>query len=154
MDFWRFLLLQKETSNPGQPWHPESCSYTPSNHLWFLVLTKKKKKPTAFLGCVVQSFLRCRDLFVMFDCSSYCLRGLAPSQRLRHNCCFAHRGFDTLCLTDIQSVGTVLSLCVFTTLTPSAALLCFLAENLLGKQENPLLCKRASSCSAVSKLSA
>ncbi len=65
------------------------------------------KKPTAFLGCVVQSFLRCRDLFVMFDCSSYCLRGLAPSQRLRNNCCFAHRGFDTLCLTDIQSVGTV-----------------------------------------------
>lgn len=26
---------------PEQPWHTESCSYTPSNHLWFLVLTKK-----------------------------------------------------------------------------------------------------------------
>lgn len=95
------------SNNPERPWHLKSCSYTPSNHLWFLVLTKK---PTAFLGCVVQSFLRCRDLFVMFDCSSYCRRGLAPSQRLRHNCCFAHRGFDTLCLTDIQSVGTALSL--------------------------------------------
>lgn len=93
-------------NKPGQPWHPESFSYTPSNHLWFLVLTFL----SAFFGCVVQSFLRCHDLFVMFDCSSYCLRGLTPSQRLRHNCCFALRGFDTPCLTDIQSVGTVLSL--------------------------------------------
>lgn len=126
----------------------------PSNHLWFPSLTRK---PTAFLGCVAQSFLRCRDLFVMFDCSSYCLQGLALSQRLRHNCCFAHRGIDTLCLTDIQSVGTLLShphslsLFFLFLLDWSFCSVFLLKSKLLGKQDDlivsvPHLVTLSSNC--------
>lgn len=102
----------------------------------------KKRKPTAFLGCVVGSFLKCCDLFVVFDCSSYCLRGLSPSQLFRHNCYFARRGFDILVLYRHSICGNFpsLSLSVFFLkflLDPPFCDVFLLKSKLFSKQKKP-----------------
>lgn len=133
----------------------------PSNHLWFLLLSFfffLKKLPFLVVWCRASW-----DAMIYLLCLTAVLIAWgALSQQLRHNCCFAHRGFDTLCLTDIQSVGTVVSLSLSLSLAFSLLLdfffpFCpiFLFEaKLLSKQEDLLLYEHAPSCRTVSKVPA
>lgn len=88
--------------------------YTPSNHLWFLLLARKTHCLSELCGTGLPEML----WFICYVCLQYLSpEGLPLSQRLRHNCS-AHREFDILCLTGTQSVGTLLS---FSRLIPRSA---------------------------------
>lgn len=143
-------------NNPWQPWHPESCSYTPSNHLWFLVLTKK-------IHCL--SWLCGAELPEMpwFICYVW-LQFLVPegphsvttvkaqllfcSQRIWYPL------FDRHSICGNCSLSLALCLSFLLSLDPSFCSIFLLKSKLFSKQKNLILSKRVLSCSAVSKLSA
>lgn len=142
--------------------HPE-CSYMPSNHLWFLVLTEKKENPLPFL---VVWWGASWNAVIYLLCLIAVL--IAWGASLHHNCLgtiviLLAEDLISLCFTDIQSVGTFplsLSLCLFFKILARPSFLwCLFVEIQTLQQtkkasKNLILSKRALSCSAVSKLSA
>lgn len=138
----RNLLL----TNKRRQWHPESCSYTQSNHLWFLVLTKKNTLCLSWLCGGRASW----DSVIYLLCLSAVLIawGAWPVTTVKAQllCCSQRIRYP---LFDRHSIcgNYFLSLSLFFFSEPLSWRSVFVSKSkLCDKQDYPILRKRASSC--------